>query len=130
MNTERDRIDFFISAFSAIDGARLDLLYDCMLHCLRSNSGIGFKGHWQGDPLYIASAKGDDTTDLDYDDGSDRNSLYHMMKAASELLWDRAPIVQTRTKGYYVNSWEDFCRIAVEGFNATGGQRPIKQIWE
>jgi hypothetical protein len=130
MKTEPDSVAHFEALLESWDSLHIQLIYDCLLHCLRSNSGIGFHSMAQGHPLYYISPEGVPFKRNPNDDGPDSNTLYHLMKALSARIYDRSPVLQLRTKGYLVNTWEDFCRIANEGWERFDGRRSVLQIWE
>jgi len=84
----------------------------------------------QGHPLYWIDPDGRPFERNANDEGPDDNTLYHLMKALSARIYDRSPVLQLRSKGYLVHTWQDFCRIAKEGSDRFNGRRSVPQIWE
>jgi len=127
---ETKRVEHYEQLFGALDGADQARLYDLLLYTVRSNSGIGFKSSCQGHPDYEDGARGIVPPFSHQSTGQDLNGLYHMMQALSRLLADKHPQSQVQAKGYFVFTWKDFCRIAVEGHRRFNGVRPVRNLWE
>jgi hypothetical protein len=102
------------------DDADWGIIYDALIHAIKTNSGIGFHNRDQGHPAYVIGAS-DGTRDRDtWGDSPDRNSLYKMLLDLSETYG--------KSHGIQITNWRSFCLLAYESYQkakltpgATGG---------
>ena len=87
-----------------------ELLFEALLHCIDSNSGIGFEGGDQGHLCYHAGAQGADPY-ASYKSNPDRNILYQMLRELSLHLVDDDAV--TGMRSHFITDWQAFCRRAV-----------------
>lgn len=106
--------------FDNFDNAEKQLLFEALLHCMRTNSGIGFKSYDQGDPVYEVAAKGEVFDDAD---APERNKFYQMYRELSLHMVDWPAISAFR--GVCTTNWQQFCKLAVHYYNKWDGKRPV-----
>jgi hypothetical protein len=89
------------------EGLTALIVYDALIHAIRTNSGIGFHNADQGHPAYLLGCEGkSDYHELG--DSPEENKLYQLLIGLSESLGDSAqPPIRT---------WQDFCRLAVDSY--------------
>ena len=91
------------------DGERA-LLFEALLFCIESNSGIGFRGNCQSRIEYQAGATGADITATE--DAETHNKLFHFFQELSLHLSD-SPEYKLWHRRYGITDWREFCRKAV-----------------
>lgn len=82
------------------------MIYEALIHAIKTNSGIGFHNNNQGHPAYMAHEDG--STAKDMGDSPEANDLYKMLRSLTGELGDRAHVP--------IRSWVDFCRLASDGY--------------
>lgn len=89
------------------------LIYGSVMNSVRANSGFGFINGDQGHPAYRSGATGT-SPQLALGDHPDHNRLYKIMRELSEALKDHPEL----GKSNLVLSWKDFCKMAVNSYDA------------
>ncbi len=87
------------------------LLFEALLYCIESNSGIGFRGHSQGRIEYESGARGMPITP--YEDSEANNTMFQLFRELSLHLSDSAEYKKFYRK-YGVIDWKQFCQKAVQ----------------
>ena len=91
--------------FANLERGERELLFEALLFCIDSNSGIGFQAGDQGNACYAAGAETGDTTH--YRDSPDRNAIFLMLREFSlEVAEGKAGALRT----HLVTDWQQFCR--------------------
>jgi hypothetical protein len=103
MSNEQNRFD-------NLDRRDRVLLFEALLHCIDSNSGIGFDGSDQGHSCYRVGAEGADPLGH-YKSSPDRNCIYQMLRELSLHLADDAAV--TGIRPHFITDWQAFCQRAV-----------------
>jgi hypothetical protein len=88
------------------------LLFEALLHCIRTNSGIGFRSYDQGAPVYEEGARGDAG---DGGDSPDRNAFYKMYCELSLHMIDWPAISAFRP--VCITDWQQFCKLGLHYHN-------------
>ena len=86
------------------------IVYDALIHAVKTNSGIGFYNQDQGHPAYLAGAE---DGSRDQGDSPQENELYKMFVILSEKYG--------RLKQTPVSNWRQFCQLAVDGYTRAKG---------
>jgi len=87
------------------------LLFEALLFCLESNSGIGFRGHAQNRIEYVSGARG--TPPTDYEDNENTNTMFQLFRELSLHLSDSAEYKLFYRK-HGIIDWKQFCQKAVQ----------------
>ena len=82
------------------------LLYDCIVHAIKTNSGIGFHNRDQGHLIYAGGAI--EITDETLGEVPDDHELFSMLNRLAGI------INKDSQTGVKVFSWPEFCRMAVD----------------
>ena len=99
--------------FESLSPSERSLIYEVLLHAVKSNSGIGFANTDQGHPAYRVGRDGK----YDYQafgDSPERNSLFRMMHELSVSANETDE--SFTSSGDLVFSWADFCRLATDAY--------------
>ena len=92
-------------------------IYQALMHAVERNSGIGFHNTDQGHPDYTLAANGEPA--VRPADGPESNRVFQMLRELSHSdeirsLYPGRPRIET---------WQDFCLLAVNAFRRdTGGE--------
>ena len=81
------------------------IVYDALIHAVKTNSGIGFHNRDQGHPAYLAGAE---DGSRDSGDSPEENDLYKMLIRLSEKYGIES--------GVRITNWRQFCELAVKGY--------------
>ena len=82
------------------------MIYESLIHAIKTDSGIGFENNDQGHPAYMVHEDG--STSNGMGDSPEENRLYQLLRSLSEDFGER-----THTP---IRSWVDFCRLASDGY--------------
>ena len=82
------------------------LLYDCIVHAVKTNSGIGFHNRDQGHLIYAGVAI--EITDETLGEVPDDQELFSMLNRLAGII---NKDTQTEVK---VFTWPEFCKMAVD----------------
>jgi hypothetical protein len=85
-----------------------DIIYDALIHAIKSNFGIGFHNHDQGHPAYCMGAKDGRVDFHTWGDAPEQNRLFQMVCELSKQYGSNA--------GLEVPSWEQFCELAYNAY--------------
>jgi hypothetical protein len=96
--------------FKTLTSGERALLFEALLFCIESNSGIGFRSEDQTHPDYHDGANG--SKPPSNADCSDKNILFQMVRELSLHLADDTPVKIHRRFG--ITTWEHFCKRAIE----------------
>src|SRR5262245_42909869 len=88
------------------------LLFEALLYCIESNSGIGFRGHCQDRIEYQAGARGAAITPTE--DNESKNLLFRFFRELSLHLADSGQYKQYNRR-FGITDWNEFCKKAVDG---------------
>jgi hypothetical protein len=91
--------------FDNVTKSQKIILYQALIHAVRSNSGIGFANRDQRHPAYTMGANGT-IDEQKWGDSPQANDLYQMITALAPDVRDEVATV--------VMTWEDFCGLAVK----------------
>lgn len=80
-------------------------IYQCLIHAIKTNSGIGFHNRDQGHPTYSGGAEDGTRDDAD---SPEQNRLYQMLVALNEKYGQQS--------GTPVRNWREFCQLALDGY--------------
>jgi hypothetical protein len=94
--------------FSNFTDSQCEILFECILHAIESNSGIGFLRLDQAHPDYQDGAKQAPTPDTADDE---ENPMFQMMKELSLRMADIHPSLVH--KKHLLTTWPEFCKKAV-----------------
>lgn len=83
------------------------IIWECLIHAIRTNSGIGFINNDQGHPAYIVGA--DENSGRGMGDSPKKNKLYQMLLDLSEDYGQ---------EGTRFRNWREFCKFAIDSANA------------
>jgi hypothetical protein len=85
-----------------------DLIYDALIHAIKTNSGIGFHNCDQGHPAYCMGAK-DERVDFNtWGDSPNHNRMFKMVCALSKQYGD--------SQGIEISNWKQFCELAYNAY--------------
>jgi hypothetical protein len=104
--------------FSRLTNGEKEILFEALLHCLESNSGIGFPRYDQQHPDYHDGATGQNPPPLA--DNEKQNRLFHFLRELSLELSDHHPVTIHRRFG--ITTWEQFCQRAIAAGEKTNKQ--------
>jgi hypothetical protein len=85
------------------------LLFEALVHCIRSNSGIGFHGYDQGDMVYAIGSK--EPERKQEEDGPDSNAFFQMYRELSLHVIDDPSVGTLRQ--FCATDWQSFCQLAL-----------------
>jgi hypothetical protein len=110
--------------FENLDYSARETIYRGLLRLVKTNTGIGFLNNAdQGHPTYVLGAQGKPGI-CENDDNPEKNTLYKMMRELSETLkHDECDTLEVCEN--YVFSWQDFCKMATEGYQQARGQKAM-----
>ena len=92
------------------------VIYDALIHAIKTNSGIGFHNNDQGHPAYMSGAE-DGSENMG--DTREENKLYQMLVRLSDRYG--------KSRGVQVRNWREFCQLAYGAYcDAEGIKRPTK----
>lgn len=87
------------------------LLYESLIHAIKTNSGIGFHNHDQGRPINAGGAA--QINDATLGEPSDDNELFSLVNRLAQIINKDS---QTGVKVY---TWPEFCKMAVDATKPT-----------
>jgi hypothetical protein len=93
--------------FEQLSHLRMIVLYEALIHAMRTNSGIGFYNNDQDHAAYRMGASGSIDSQT-WGDSPEENELFQMVLALSNELGEAAKP--------QVSCWEHFCKLAVESY--------------
>ena len=82
------------------------LLYECVIHAIKTNSGIGFHNNDQGQLAYVGGTLG--MSDVTLGEVADENELFSLLNRLAEI------VNKDSKTGVKVYSWPEFCQMAVD----------------
>ncbi len=100
--------------FEGLSPSERHLIYESLLHAVKSNSGIGFANADQGHPAYRVGRDGKHDYQT-FGDSPDHNKLFKMMHALSVAANETDE--SFTASGELVFSWADFCRLATDAYD-------------
>jgi hypothetical protein len=103
--------------FEFFDFVQRDILYRALLHSVKTNQGHGFHNDDQGHPAYRL---GTQTGEGGMGDTPKDNAMFRMMRELSLSIESAGEF----RKEDIVASWQDFCRLATEGYDRYQGKKP------
>ena len=83
------------------------LLYDCIIHAIKTNSGHGFHNSDQGHAIYAGGAIGS-VDEQTFGEVPDDNELFSLLNRLAGIINDNS---ETGVKVY---TWREFCKMAVD----------------
>jgi hypothetical protein len=107
--------------FDNFSNAEKHLLFEALFHCIRTNSGIGFKAYHQGDIVYEQGAIDGTHDDAD---SPEANKFYQMYRELSLHMVDWPAISAFRP--VCVSDWQQFCKLALHYYNRLNGRKLIE----
>jgi hypothetical protein len=81
------------------------IIYDALIHAIKTNSGIGFHNNDQGHLAYMTGAENGSE---DMGDTREENRLYQMLVRLSDRYG--------KSSGVQVRNWREFCQLAQDGY--------------
>ena len=103
-----------IDLFADLSDSQCELLFECILHAIESNSGIGFRAYDQGHPDYLDGAAQRQPPEYAMDEAS--TDLFQMMRELSLRLADVHPsLIHTK---FGLTTWPEFCKKAVHHYQS------------
>lgn len=100
------------------------VLFEALLYCIESNSGIGFPRYDQSHPDYHDGKKG--RPPLSSSDTEEKNVMFQMLRELSLHLADQPPVTTNRRFG--ITTWVQFCERAVAA-RANKGRRDYQPLY-
>jgi hypothetical protein len=83
-----------------------DLIYNALIHAIRTNSGIGFKNCDQGHPAY---SHGAEANTGGQGDSPEDNELFAVLRGICQSQEPPDSLPQ-------IDTWKSFCELAVKGY--------------
>ena len=116
LDDEFDGEDFeddevFDDAFLQLLPSDARLLYESLIHAIKTNSGIGFHNHDQGHLINAGGAI--QINDATLGEVSDDNELFSLLNRLAQIINKDS---QTGVKVY---TWPEFCKMAVDATKRT-----------
>ena len=108
--------------FDTLTTEERHLLFEALLHCVDTGTGIGFRGYDQGHPDYHDGAEGREPPPNG--DVPEKNALFQMLQELS--LHNADDSQKTVYMKHGVFNWPQFCQRATES-----SQPPVtyKPLW-
>jgi hypothetical protein len=100
--------------FETLHPLERHLVYETLLHAIKTNSGLGCANADQGHPAYRSGRDGNSDYQT-FGDSPERNTLFKMMHELSILMNEQDE--SFRGTPDYVFSWADFCRLVTNAYD-------------
>ena len=100
--------------FETFSPSERHLIYESLLHAVKSNSGIGFANADQGHPAYRVGRSGKHDYEA-FGDAPERNILFRMMHELSVTA--NAADESFTASGDLIFCWADFCTLAADAYD-------------
>ncbi len=97
--------------FAGFSECERALLFEALLYCFESNSGIGFNGHCQNRIEYEAASRGLPITQTE--DCETTNIMFQLLRELSLHLADSVEYKLLHRR-YAITDWQQFCKKALE----------------
>ena len=105
-------------SFKNFSDTELCLLHRALKEFIAGGSGYGFHNSDMGHPAYVLGAKG--VVDAaKWGDGPRQNKLYQLLNGIQEEMKSRK---LDREIKYRFDSWQNFCKFAVQVYRARRGK--------
>lgn len=111
--------------FTQLTDCECALLFEALLFCIESNSGIGFRSECQNRIEYEAGKTGNPVTETE--DSETTNKMFQMLHELSLHLADSREF-KLYHRRYGITTWREFCEKAVKA--AEGRRRTYVPLSE